>query len=237
MRIDKDRCTNCGLCILYCPMDAIVKRGGVVTIDEDECTECRACVRADVCRKDALYQPPLAEPRIWRALFSDTLTVFPETDVAGRGTDEAKTNDVTGRFRRGQVGFGIELGRPGVGARFRDVEKVAMALAPLGIEFEPLNPATSLIVDKKTGKMRDDILNEKVISAIIEFKVEQERVPEVMRALEAVAREIDTVFSLDIIQRAELDGSVPMLEEFRRLGYTPSENGKVCIGLGRPRAC
>ncbi|MEW6229097.1 MAG: 4Fe-4S dicluster domain-containing protein [Bacillota bacterium] len=237
MRIDKIACNNCGLCILYCPVDAIAQCDGIVIIDEDECTECRACVRANVCRKSALYQPPLTEPRIWRALFSDTLTSFPDTDVAGRGTDEAKTNDVTGRFRRGQVGFGVELGRPGVGSRFRDVEKVAMALAPLGVEFEPLNPATGLIIDKKTGKMRDDILNEKVISAIIEFKVPQKRVPEVMKALESVAQEIDTVFSLDIIQRAEPDGRLPMIDEFKRLGYFPSENGKVCIGIGRPRAC
>ena len=41
------------------------------------------------------------------------------TGVEGRGTEEVKTNDVSGRVKMGEVGFTIELGRPGVGVRFR----------------------------------------------------------------------------------------------------------------------
>ena len=52
------------------------------------------------------------------------LKIHPETRIPGRGTEEMKTNEVTGRYRRGMYGMAFELGRPGVGARFHDVEKV-----------------------------------------------------------------------------------------------------------------
>ncbi|WP_198468620.1 hypothetical protein [Acetomicrobium sp. S15 = DSM 107314] len=36
-----------------------------------------------------------------------------------------------------------ELGRPGTGTRFYDVEKIAKACAAFGVEFEPQNPVTA----------------------------------------------------------------------------------------------
>lgn len=65
-------------------------------------------------------------------MWSDPLAVFPKTMMPGRGTQEMKTNDVTNRFREGEVGIGVELGRPGVGATFADAEKVSIRLAALG---------------------------------------------------------------------------------------------------------
>lgn len=232
MRINRERCINCGLCIPYCPVEAIVEEEGEVKIIEDECTECNACIRAGICPWDALFQPPINEIRKWRALFSDTLMPFPDTGVAGRGTDEVKTNDVTGKFKRGYVGFGLEVGRPGIGARFSEVEKISKALVPLGVTFEKTNPMTALI-DKKTGAIRQDIINEKVISVIIEFIVPQKKISKVMATLEKVSGEIDTIFALELIQRTEENGSVSMIKELEELGYSPHENGKVCIGLGR----
>ncbi|HUV55530.1 MAG TPA: hypothetical protein VMW03_10050 [Candidatus Krumholzibacteriaceae bacterium] len=85
----------------------------------------------DVCPTGALTPPELTWPRSLRAAFSDPTVVHPGTGVGGRGTEEIKTNDVTGRLRRGEAGIVVELGRPGTGARLRDVEKMAMALAPL----------------------------------------------------------------------------------------------------------
>lgn len=238
MRVDESKCTGCLRCVDYCPMGAIAKVPGrrLVQVDEDECVECTVCTRAKVCRADALYQPELSWPRILRANFSDPKTEHKETGVPGRGTEEMKTNDVTGRYVPGRVGMAAEIGRPGTGTRFYDVQKVAQAMAALGVAFEPKNPVTTLMVDK-TGKLRDDVLNEKVLSAIVEFDAEVEQVPAILSALKQVSREIETVFSVDFITIVNRDGSVTMnnavLEE---MGYPPSPQGKTNVGLGRPRA-
>ncbi len=152
----------------------------------------------------------------------------------GRGTDEIKTNDVTGRLRQGDAGLVVEMGRPGTGAYFRDIEKVAMALARLRPHFEKENPVTQLMVDQETGKMNEEILNEKVLSAIIEIKTKLERIPEFLQTLEKVQREVDTVISVGVASRCLADGSAPHEEWVRKAGFQLSPNGKTNIGLGRP---
>ena len=87
-------------------------------------------------------------------------------------------------FCPGEVGIGVELGRPGVGAYFRDVEMVAMALmaADMGYQLAMENPVTHFMSDKTTGKLRDDVLNEKATSAIIEGKCKLEKLPEALKS-------------------------------------------------------
>jgi len=207
----------------------------VYVIDEDECVECSVCLRSGCCPADALYQPALTWPRTVRKNFSDPLKIHPETRIPGRGTEEMKTNEVTGRYRRGTYGMAFELGRPGVGARFHDVQKVAQALAALGIAFEENNPVTKLMVDRKTGRINPEVLNEKVLSAIVEFLLPAERLPEVLAAVDRVAQEIDTVFSGDIISRVGEDGDVPYVRALQGRRFL-SINGKSNLGLGKPRA-
>ncbi len=89
-----------------------------IEIDQDQCTDCGMCFRAKICPVNALYQPSEPWPREVRAILSNPLTEYKGSQVPGRGTEEMKTNDVSGRFRPGEVGVGIELGRPGVGATF-----------------------------------------------------------------------------------------------------------------------
>ncbi len=245
MRIDSGKCIGCGECKNYCTM-----LGGIMhferdrrnptrifyVIDEDECVECSVCLRSGCCPTEALYQPELIWPRIIRKNFSDPLKIHPETRIPGRGTEEMKTNEVTGRYQRGMYGMAFELGRPGVGARFHDVEKVAKALATLGVEFEENNPVTKLMVDRKKGSINPEALDEKVLSAIVEFMAPCEKLPEILAALERVAKEIQTVFSGDIITRVGADGSVPYLKTLREMNRFLSINGKSNVGLGRPSA-
>ena len=122
-----------------------------------------------------------------RRAFSDPLVPHESTGVHGRGTEEVKTNDVTDRVQAGEAGFTIEFGRPGVGVRFRDVQQMTMALAALPITFEPKNPVFALMADPATGALRADILNEKVLSAIVELKTTLEYVPAVLRRVEEVS--------------------------------------------------
>lgn len=118
----------------------------------------------------------------------------------------------------------------------RDVEKVAMAILALGVEFEKDNPTFQLVEDRESGRFREDVLNEKVLSAILEFKVPVVKAPEVLRILKRVSKEVDTVVTLDIGSMWEPDGSLPAerIAEEAELRIRP--NGKTNLGLGRPRA-
>jgi ferredoxin len=199
----------------------------------------------DVCPTGALVPPSLKWPRFVRRAFSDpeahrTSAQFdadtgaPFAAFGGRGTGEIKNNDVTGRLRRGDVGFVIELGRPGLGARLADFQKVTRALAPLDVLFEPENPLTLLIMDRKTGNMDPSVLNEKVLSAIIEVRARDSQVAAVLKALMDVEPELDTVMSVGIAARCAADGSIPYEGAVRESGLRLSPNGKCNVGLGRP---
>lgn len=264
MEIDKKRCVGCGNCHVVCPMGAIcLDEDGKSIVNQDECVECSTCYRVlrdegywpwfaravrgglslfrlgylaqvDVCPTGALTPPELSWPRNIRAAFSDPTVIHPGTGVSGRGTEEIKTNDVTGRLREGEAGLVVEIGRPGTGARFRDVEKAAMAMAHLRPIFEPNNPVTELMADARTGKIKEEVLNEKVLSAIIEIKIDLERIPDFLRALEGVQGETDAVFSVGVGSKCLSDGSAPHEEWVRKAGYALAPNGKTNLGLGRP---
>ncbi len=158
-----------------------------------------------------------------------------QVGFGSRGTSEMKTNDVTGRFRDGEVGIACELGRPGVGFCFKDLEKVSMALADVGVEFEPENPV-SVFLDFETGKIKEEfkeIKEERALSAIIECKAQMERTPEIYATILEVAQEIDTVFSLDLINKCS-DGTQPLKKILDEANIPVRINGKTNIGLGRP---
>jgi ferredoxin len=240
-------------------IDPNIKRA---TIDHNECVECYACfnglstehlnptfVRAvrklfqlgrvrfdpepDVCPTAAFEPDELVWPRVVRRAFSDPRATHESTGVQGRGTEEVKTNDVTGRVKRGEVGFTIEFGRPGVGVWFRDIQVMTQALARAHVPFEKKNPLTFLMSDVSTGTLRDDVLGEKVLSAIVEIKVPVDRVEEVIKLVHGVEKQIDTVIALGVSTRCGEDGEedvvAPILES---LGYK-LERAKTNTGLGR----
>lgn len=236
MLINYETCTRCAKCIPTCPVGAISGNRSAkrVAIDQELCVECGVCYRAGVCEAGALTRSELTWLRSIRAALSDPLIVHKETRIPGRGTEEMKTNDVTGRYKRGHIGLAAELGRPGIGTSLRDVEKVAMACARHGVVFEPQNPVTALMVDKSTGQINPEVLNERVLSAIIEFEVPLEKATTLLAELRAVSQKIDTVFSLDAIGLAEPDGSIPIHDLLLAEGFSPSPNGKNNMGLGKP---
>lgn len=109
-----------------------------------------------------------------------------------------------------------------------------MALAGK-VEFESLNPVTVLL-DPKTGGLKDPrIRRERVLSAIIECKTTEDRGIEILRLLRKVAKEIDTVFSLCVINRCK-EYEIPFKKRIEEAGFTPRINGKTNVGLGRPLA-
>lgn len=230
-------------------------------VDEDECVECFTCYRGlsteqlnptlvrgvrkilgwfrvrfdpepDVCPTSAIQPQELTWPRVVRRAFSDPLVPHESTGIHGRGTEEVKTNDVTHRVEEGEAGFTIEFGRPTVGARFRDIAVVTRALAGAGVAFENHNPVTHLMSDLKTGDIREDILGERVLSAIVEIKTRLERVPEILQCVQQAAQGIDTIVSIGVATRCDADGRSVLEDMLAAHGYG-FWRGKTNLGLGR----
>jgi ferredoxin len=240
-------------------VDPKIKRA---TVDRNECVECYACFNGlsqehlnptmvrtmrkvfsmlrlrfepepDVCPTAAFEPDKLEWPRVVRRAFSDPRVPHESTGVSGRGTEEVKTNDVSGRVKVGEVGFTIEFGRPGVGVWFTDIQKMSWAMAKAGVSFEKKNPVTSLMSDVATGTLREDILGEKVMSAILEIKTTVDRTEEIIRLVREVEKDLDTVVYIGVGTRCDENGEenvvAPILE---RLGYK-LERAKTNIGLGK----
>jgi hypothetical protein len=229
-------------------------------VNSDECVECYTCYRGmsmerlnptlirgirrllktfrlrfdpepDVCPTSAITPDELSWPRVVRRAFSDPVVTHESTGVHGRGTEEVKTNDVTDRVGVGEVGYVVEFGRPTVGVRFRDIEKMTQSLAAIGIEFESKNPVTHMMTNKQTGKLRDDILNEKILSAIVEFKTRIENVPAVLQRVEEVSKTLQTVVSVGVSTRCGDGGSSALDEVLVHEGFS-FVRGKTNLGLG-----
>jgi NAD-dependent dihydropyrimidine dehydrogenase PreA subunit len=233
MYIDKELCKNCTTCIPVCPVGAIVLVDKVVSIDYENCVECAVCKRLDICPEKAIKQvEEIPYPRILRAAFSDPMHRHESTEVLGRGTEEMKTNDVKNEFVRGKTGFSIELGRPGIAAYLRDLDKVTRKVVSLGGTFSDYNPVVSLMKDKSTGELKAEVLGERVLSAIAEFVVPEERAIEVLdEMIDFINQELDTVATVSVISRADEDGNIELLEKLREHHYEPYPNGKVNIGM------
>ena len=152
--IHQEICVGCGSCQPYCPAGAIGFADLVSAVDQDKCYECGTCLRVAVCPVDAIAESDAVQdyPRALRKYFSDATTTHAVTGIEGRGTEESKTNDITGRVGPGDVGVAIEVGRPTVGMDLKDIQKITRALARAGItEIEPQNPIHSMISDPANG--------------------------------------------------------------------------------------
>ncbi len=238
MRINEEKCIGCLACTAYCNVDAILPNGdGKAKIDPDVCVECWVCYRNYACPHGAIEKTPLESlGDVFKHVISDPSETTTETGVPGRGTEESKTNDVTGRFQEHEVGIAIDMGRPGVGCYLYDVEKVAMAVAAAGVRFAGADstPLAKLMIDPDTGKLQDDLLDLHVLSVIIEGKVEIDGLPPVLAAIREVEGQIDTVFSLGLVAQVDEAGNTPVLDMIEECGLDTPQRGKVNMGLGRP---
>lgn len=235
--INQEKCTGCKICQTYCTVDAILFDQDKCAIDQNLCVECYVCLRQKVCPQDAIEPVELSNfYKEFQHVLSDPVENHGVTGVTGRGTEEVKTNDVSGRVTRGEVGVCIDMGRPGLGVYLRDAEKVAMACAAAGVKLAPAEhtPLAALMTDISTGKLVDECHDYRLLSVIVEGKCREEELPRVLGALKAVEREIDTVFSLGLILRVDENGMNPALGCLDGLGIPRPHRGKVNVGLGKP---
>jgi len=112
---------------------------------------------------------------------------------------------------------------------------VARVILPLGVDFEKDNPTYGLFQDVSQGKLRDDVRGEKVLSAILEFRTTVAQAPQILKELNRVARELDTVMSVNIASVLEPDGTLPAEKVAGEAGFQIRPNGKSNLGLGKPR--
>jgi len=106
----------------------------------------------------------------------------------------------------------------------------------LGVEFEPNNPCTQVMSDPSTGKFKEEVMNEKVLSAIIEMIVPIDRAQKILTTIRAAGTGVDCVFSVDLITRFNADGTIPTIPILQALNWPVPPNGKLNLGLGRPLA-
>ena len=117
--VDKDSCTNCGLCIDYCRFDAIHDVEGEVLIDETACDGCKLCSR--VCPSEAISMIPEDKSRMYSGTFRNGKMVYgrlsPGEENSGRLVDMvreeaknvAKANDLDTIIIDGPPGIGCSV--------------------------------------------------------------------------------------------------------------------------------
>ncbi|MEE9376827.1 MAG: 4Fe-4S binding protein [Candidatus Lokiarchaeia archaeon] len=232
MKIIKDLCIGCEQCVIICPTNAIKLIEEKAIINRDLCVECSVCYRNAHCPVKAIKPERLKWPRIIRKPFSSVVATHKLTGIPGRGTEEMKTNDLTGRFKKGEFGVSIELGRPGVGTKLSSIELFTIKLSEIGVEFEKDSPVTALLIDDH-GHINKDIVDERVISAFIEFKISSEKLQQVFKIIKDVDKVIDTVFTVGVISKIENNNIASVIDLINQHEFKVAPNAKVNIGLGK----
>ncbi|MBI2832486.1 MAG: 4Fe-4S binding protein [Chloroflexi bacterium] len=260
--IDDTRCTSCLECLPYCPVGAIVESsdGTGVAIDAERCTECGLCRQAKVCPVDAIVGMDLTWPRSLRGKFQQPYAPYrsvpglAKASMAVSYSEEGfvfrrnefpseHTNDVTGLLGQGEAVIMVELGRPHLGATFRDVQKLLQTLGPLGLDLRQQYPVSDerssmaeIVASSSEGVLLPEILEERAGWVVLKMVAPERKVSETVRRLQQVAQEIDTIFGLSIVSRVSKDGSTIAERVASETGVSPAVTCKTNVGLGRPLA-
>lgn len=133
--IDKDSCTNCGLCIDYCRFDAIHDVEGEVLIDETACDGCKLCSR--VCPSEAISMIPEDKSRMYSGTFRNGKMVYgrlsPGEENSGRLVDMVR-EEAKNVAKANNLDTIIIDGPPGIGcsviSTITGVNKVVIVTEP-----------------------------------------------------------------------------------------------------------
>ena len=91
---------------------------------------------------------------------------------------------------------------------------------------------TQMMLDAATGELRQDILDEKVLSCIVEVTVPLEKTSQTLDLIKKICAESETVISIGVSTVCNPDGSDSIREILEQKGYQAGW-AKVNLGLGR----
>ena len=173
-----------------------------------------------------LYQINQHQPTILMS-FMDLLFKLVSADGTMHPSEETSLNRIKEIFRISDRQFDSIRAN-----YFKDVDKVCQRLSKMPVEFQLENPVTALMSDVKAGKLRKDILDEKVLSCILEFKADMAKMPDILNVIEAEARQLDTVVALGVAVRCDSNGNDTVRHQLEEMGYDVWR-AKINMGLGR----
>lgn len=237
MQINQEKCVGCGKCVKFCPMDCITVKERRAWIDEDECVDCGVCLKSARCPVGAIFMPEknFEYPRAIRMQFSDVTVKHPKTMTGGRGTEEAKTNDVTAKVKRNEYELMLEFGRPCVGVRLREIEKLTTKIGGMGFEILDDNPIYPLLNEDGSGRFKEEFAGEKVLSAILELRVQgEDALLSSLKQIIPLLNTMKTVVSVGVVTRFDEGGGISLRDKLEKAGFPVRPAAKINVGLGRP---
>ena len=94
-------------------------------------------------------------------------------------------------------------------------------------------------INVNLGVSRDckdyDVEMKKVLSAVVEFSVDEERLIPILQKIQRQAGQLDTVMSVGVAYRSDREGSFQeVLRRLDQAGFFYRENVKMNMGLGSP---
>ena len=98
--------------------------------------------------------------------------------------------------------------------------------------FEEANPITHLMTARDAGLMDPEVLDERVMSAIVEFRTVPANVAAVLGRLHDVADHIDTVMAVGVYARCDAEGQTELDGILAEEGVRVVR-AKTNLGLGR----
>ena len=107
-----------------------------------------------------------------------------------------------------------------------------MAMAAARVVFEDGNPVTQMMADRTSGVIREDVLNEKVLSCIVEITVPLDDTARVLGVVKQICQAAETVISIGVSTVCDKAGNDPIRELLEKEGYHVGW-AKVNLGLGR----
>ncbi len=238
-KINADKCTGCKNCLIFCPDGAINYKDGKCSVDSAVCTECFVCIRRPVCPEGAFEKTPIESMlKQFQHSLSDPSANTPiKKGLVGRGGQEVKTVDVDNTLAPGTIRMTIDVGRPGVGCYMYDVEKILMAVTKAGAQLPPGSgsPLALVLEDRATGKLSEECLPYHVHSLIIEATFPDTDLNKVVKAMQSVEKDINTVFTVGLTMHVDDENCWnKALDRLDDIGFPKPYRGKVNMGLGRP---